>query len=34
LLLHTYLDVSDLSVSTRATNETYMRRVIEPVLGT
>jgi integrase len=33
LALQTYLDVSDLGVSTRATNETYIRRVIEPVLG-
>ncbi len=33
LALDRYLDVTDLSVSTRATAETYMRRVIRPVLG-
>lgn len=33
LALERYLEVTDLSVSTRATNETYIRRVIGPVLG-
>src|SRR5215470_14482378 len=33
LALERYLDVSDLSVATRATNETYIRRIIGPVLG-
>src|SRR5262245_59804953 len=33
LALVRYLDVNDLSVATRATNETYIRRVIGPVLG-
>ena len=33
LALERYLEVADLSVSTRATNETYIRRVMQPVLG-
>ncbi len=33
LALERYLEVTDLSVSTRATNETYIRRVLLPVLG-
>src|SRR5579864_3491168 len=33
LALERYLEVTDLSVSTRATSETYIRRVIGPVLG-
>jgi integrase len=33
LALERYLEVTDLGVSTRATNETYIRRVLLPVLG-
>ncbi len=33
LALERYLEITDLSVSTRATNETYIRRVLLPVLG-
>jgi integrase len=33
LALERYIEVADLAVSTRITNETYIRRVIGPVLG-
>jgi len=33
LALERYLEVTDLGVSTRATSETYIRRIIGPVLG-
>jgi hypothetical protein len=33
MALDRYLEVADPGVSTRATNETYIRRIIRPVLG-
>ena len=33
LVLDRYLEVTDLAVSTRMTHESYIRRVIRPVLG-
>ena len=32
-LLDRYLEVADLGVSTRSTHESYIRRIIKPVLG-